>query len=131
MANDANTVARWAGHYSFDFAQQIHVPMLPQQLGPIFFLTPFKIGIFGVMNDTLNHQGNYLIPESVVTSKGASAVISYPHDFLERDSCEEMEMHLQADNCCAQNKNHHMIYYFVFRVFHGFNRQIRSSLLPV
>lgn len=118
-------------HYSFDFAQQIHVPMLPQQPGPIFFLTPFKIGIFGVMNDTLNHQGNYLIPESVVTSKGANAVISYLHDFLERDSCGETEMQLHADNCCAQNKNHFMIYYLMFRVLHGFNHKITLSFLPV
>ncbi len=83
------------------------------------------------MNDTLNRQGNYLIPESVVTSKGANAVISYLHDFLESNGYREMEMHLHADNCCAQNKNHHMIYYILFRVLHGFSRKIRLSFLPV
>ena len=36
-------------HYSFDFAQQIHVPSNPMQPGPVYFKTPRKCGIFGVM----------------------------------------------------------------------------------
>ena len=35
-------------HYSFDFAQQVHIPSNPMQPGPIFFKTPRKCGIFGV-----------------------------------------------------------------------------------
>ena len=36
-------------HYSFDFAQQIHIPSNPMQPGPIYFKTPRKCAIFGVM----------------------------------------------------------------------------------
>lgn len=36
-------------HYSFDFAQQIHIPSNPMQPGPIYLKTPRKCGIFGVM----------------------------------------------------------------------------------
>ena len=36
-------------HYSFDYAQQVHYPADPQQPGPIYFKTPRKCGIFGVM----------------------------------------------------------------------------------
>ena len=38
--------------YSFDYAQHIHIPHDPQELGPIYFLMPYKIGIFGIMCDT-------------------------------------------------------------------------------
>lgn len=36
-------------HYSFDFARQIHFPSNPMRPGPIYFKTPRKCGIFGVM----------------------------------------------------------------------------------
>lgn len=51
-------------HYSFDFAQQIHIPFDSLQPGPIYFLTPFKVGLFGIFNDTLKVQHNFIIPES-------------------------------------------------------------------
>lgn len=42
-------------HYSFDFAQQIHtcIPSNPMQLGPIYFKTPHKCAIFGVMCEAI------------------------------------------------------------------------------
>ena len=36
------------GHYSFDFAQQVHLPSDPLQPGLIYFLTPRKCAHFGV-----------------------------------------------------------------------------------
>ena len=36
-------------HYSFDYAQQVHMPRDPPlQPGPIYFLVPRKVGLFGV-----------------------------------------------------------------------------------
>jgi hypothetical protein len=69
-------------HYSFDYAQQVHIPTSAEQVGALYFLTPFKVAIFGVQCDTVSKQVNYLIPESVVTGEGADQVVSYLHDFL-------------------------------------------------
>jgi len=66
-------------HYSWDFAQQIHYPSDPFQPGPIYFKTPRKCGIFGLTNDAINIQYNYLIDEIVNTRKGANTTISYVH----------------------------------------------------
>ena len=35
-------------HYSFDFAQQVHIPADPLQPGPVYFVTPRKYAFFGV-----------------------------------------------------------------------------------
>ena len=43
-------------HYSFDYAQQIHIPSNPMQPGPIYFKTPRKCGIFGVMCEAVPRQ---------------------------------------------------------------------------
>ena len=35
-------------HYSFDYAQNVHIPGDPMQCGRLYFLAPWKVGIFGV-----------------------------------------------------------------------------------
>lgn len=70
-------------HYSFDMAQQVHIPSKPLQPGPIYFLVPYKVGIFGVMCETNNKQVNYLIPESASTTKGSNLIGSLFHHYLE------------------------------------------------
>ena len=35
-------------HYSFDYAQQVHLLSDPIQPGPIYFLVPWKVGLFGI-----------------------------------------------------------------------------------
>ena len=69
-------------HYSFDYAQQVHIPNSAEQVGPLYFLTPYKVAIFGIQCDTISKQINYLIPEAAVTGKGANQVVSFLHDFL-------------------------------------------------
>lgn len=91
-------------HYSFDMAQQVHIPSNPLQPGPIYFLVPFKIGIYGVMCDTTNKQANYLIPESVNVGKGSNLIVSLFHHYLANNSHGEKVMHIHADNCCPEQK---------------------------
>ena len=97
-------------HYSYDYAQQVHYPSNPQQPGPIYFKTPRKCGIFGICCESLPHQINYFIDESVATGKGANAMISYVHDFLENHGAGETNFHLHADNCGGQNKNNYVLW---------------------
>ena len=43
-------------HSLFDFAQQIHIPSNPMQPGPIYFKTPCKCRIFGIMCEAIPQQ---------------------------------------------------------------------------
>ena len=61
--------------YSFDFAQQVHFPSNPMQLGPIYFKMPQKCGIFLVMSEAIPRQVNYLIDEAINVGKGANSTI--------------------------------------------------------
>ena len=45
-------------HFSFDFAQQIHFPNSPQQVGPLYFLTPVSVNY---LEFTLKEMPNKLI----------------------------------------------------------------------
>ena len=53
-------------HYSFDYAQNIHIPSDPMQVGPLFFLTPKKVGIFGVCAEAIPCQVIPLLLENIL-----------------------------------------------------------------
>ena len=125
QACSLNTTA----HYSFDFAQQIHIPSNPMQPGPIYFKTPRKCGIFGVMCEVIPRQVNYLIDEASDVGKGANTTISYLHHYFEVHGLGETRVHLHADNCSGQNKNNYFIWYLAWRTILQLHESINYSFL--
>ena len=111
-------------HYSFDYAQQVHIPSNPQQPGPIYFLTPRKCGIFGVCCEAIPQQINYLIDECVCISKGSTSMISMIHHFFGSWGLGEESADLHCDNCAGQNKNKFLLWYMSWRVLHGHHKNI-------
>jgi hypothetical protein len=116
-------------HYSFDFAQQVHLPSDPLQPGPIYFLTPRKVGIFGVHCEGVARQVNFLIDEAHCIGKGSNSVISYLHYFFETYGLGETNLHLHCDNCSGQNKNRFVLWYLAWRVATGLHESITLNFL--
>ena len=48
-------------HYIFEFSQQMFIPHHARQIGPIYFLVPRKVQLFGVQVDGVPKQYNYLV----------------------------------------------------------------------
>jgi len=75
-------------HYSFDYAQQIHIPHSSQQVEPLSFLVPYKVALFGVACEPIGKMVIYAIPEAAVVDKGSNSVISFIHHFFDwRTNC--------------------------------------------
>ncbi|XP_031553742.1 uncharacterized protein LOC116290781 [Actinia tenebrosa] len=116
-------------HYSYDYAQQAHIPSNPQQPGPIYFKVPRKCGLFGICFEGIPRQVNYLIDKAVDTGKGANTVISCVHDFFTSHGAGETNVQVHADNCGGQNKNNYVIWYYCLRVLCGQHHSILYSFL--
>ncbi|XP_074634268.1 uncharacterized protein LOC141892822 [Acropora palmata] len=116
-------------HYSFDFAQQVHIPSNPMQPGPIYFKTPRKCSIFGVMCEAIPRQVNYLVDEASDVGKGANTTISYVHHFFEHHGLGEISVHLHADNCSGQNKNNFFIWFLAWRTILQLHHYVKYSFL--
>lgn len=121
----------FCSHYSFDMAQQVHYPCDPLQPGPMYFLTPRKCGVFGVCNEALPQQVNFLIEEACDTGKGANNIVSKLHYFFAVHGMGEEVVYLHADNCTGQNKNNVMMQYLAWRVTTGLHKSITLSFLVV
>lgn len=118
-------------HYSFDFAQQISIPHHALQVGPIYFLSAYKVGLFGIAIEPIHKFILYVIPEAAAVSKGANAIISMLDHCLDNFSFGETDLFLHADNCVGQNKNNFVLQYLAYRVCKGLNSSVEMAHLPV
>ena len=118
-------------HYSYDFAQQVHLPFDCQQTGPAYFKTARKCGIFGVSCEGKAEQVNYLIDEAENPGKGADCTISLIHHYLEKYGCGEENVLFHADNCTGQNKNNANMHYLLWRTLTGKHRTAEVSFMLV
>lgn len=118
-------------HYSWDFAQQLQYPFEDQQVGPIFFKTPRKAQLFGICNEGIPCQYNYLIDEEHFLGKNANTIISLVDHFFANYGLGEKWVHLTADNCVGQNKNNALLQYLMYRVLTGLHDKIELSFLIV
>ena len=116
-------------HYSFDYAQQVHIPSNPLKPGPIYFKTTRKCGILGAIYEAIPRQVNYLIDEATTAGKGANATISYVHHFSAQHGVGKTDVHFHADNCARQNKNNYFLWYFAWRIAFQLHHNIKYSFL--
>ena len=102
---EITTIASVLFYVSWDFAQQVFIPSDPLQPGPIYFKTPRKVGLFGIVSEALPRMDLFIIDEAVNVSKGANLVISLLDYYLNIFQMGNAKLSLSADNCCGQNKN--------------------------
>ena len=99
------------------------------QPGPIYFKTPRKCGIFGIICEAIPRQVNYLIDEVSNTGKGANSTISFVHYYFANHGLGETRAHLHADNCSGQNTNNFFLWYSAWRIVTELHQDITYSFL--
>ena len=90
--------------------------------GPIYFKTPRKCGLFGVICEDLPRQVNFIIDEASSTGKGANTTISYIHYYFKKHGLGETDVHLNADNCAG-------LWYLAWRTMMNLHHSITYSFL--
>lgn len=126
-----------ASHYTFDFAQSVSIPYHARQPGPVYFKSARKIHLFGVCNEGIPKQVNYLIDESQTIGEngkmahGPNSVISMLHHYFAKHGLHEKGCVLHADNCGGQNKNRSVIGYLAWRCMTGLHHEIQLCFMVV
>ena len=124
-------------HYTFDFAEQVHIPHHSRQVGPLYFKVCRKIQIFGICCDSNRKQINYLIDEdnsigpNGSQTHGPNSVISMLDHYFSNHALNESDCHLHCDNCVGQNKNNYVTGYLAWRVMKNKHQQITLSFMRV
>ena len=127
----------YASHYTFDFAQSVSIPYHARQPGPVYFKTARKVHLFGVCNEGIPQQVNYLVDESHTIGQngkmahGPNSVISMLHHYFAKHGLGEKSCVLHADNCAGQNKNRSVIAYLAWRCMTGLHEDIQLCFMVV
>lgn len=104
--------------HSFDFQQVVEIPHIPQQPSQWYYWSPFKIYVFGIVNEGTDQHYHSLYTEAQ-QGKGANEVVSLLHTYLTAGKNLSSVTHLWADNCGGQNKNKTMIWYLSWLTLQG------------
>ena len=126
-----------ASHYTFNFAQSVSIPYHARQPGPVYFKTARKVHLFGVCNEGIPKQVNYLIDESQTIghngkmAHGPNSVISMLHHYFAKHGLGEKSCVVHADNCAGQNKNRSVIAYLAWRCMTGLHEDIQLCFMVV
>ena len=96
-------------HYTFDYSQACTLPHHSRQVGPLYFLNPRKVQLFGVAIEGVKQQLNLLVDENETpgtqsgkNSKGPNSVISMLDHALSLSGFGEKEAAMHADNCAGK-----------------------------
>lgn len=106
---------------SIDFAQSLEIPYQPQQIGPFYFLCPYKVFPFGIVDEGTD-IGHILCYGEDVQGKGGNQVVSLLFYYLReiwsarQRSPPPKLLALWADNCAGQNKNKTMMWFLAWMV---------------
>lgn len=122
--------AEYVPHVTFDFAQDLGLPQLSNQPQELYFTSQRSIRLFSVRDDGARIQYNFLYDEGD-GGKGGNYVGSMLILFL-LDLKRQFHIHrvlLNADNCCAQNKNNIVLWMLELLVMMGIFEHIELKFL--
>jgi hypothetical protein len=123
-------------HICYDWAQSVGIPYSPQQVGSIYFKTPFAVHVFGVCKTgEKNHQLNFIIAENEFpcgVSKGANTTLNMVFNSLKKFSIEGVKnLQITCDNCTAQNKNNLTLWFWSWLMMFGwFDEIVVNFMIP-
>ena len=92
-------------HYSYDWAQNVHVPHSDQQVSKIYYLSCRKVHFFGIQNEATREQLNYVLDENEIIGKGPNGTLSLIFDSIKKLNKGEKHLKITCDNAGGQNKN--------------------------
>ena len=123
-------------HICYDWAQSVVAPFSPQQVGSIYFKSPFVIHLFGICNtnDVKSDQSNYTIGENELpegtSKKGANTTLNMVFDFLQKNyHADKRDLYVTCDNCSGQNKNNLSLWFWSWLTMLGWYENIYINFM--
>ena len=116
-------------HYSYDWAQNVHVPHSDQQVSKIYYLSPRKVHLFGIQDEAVREQINYVLDEGEIIGKGPNGTLSMVFDGIKKLNKGEKHLKITCDNAGGQNKNNVTIWFYLYLVICGYYESIELNFM--
>ncbi|KAG9285729.1 hypothetical protein G9A89_001617 [Geosiphon pyriformis] len=67
-------------YYSYDWAQNVHVPHSDQQIGKVYYLSARKMHLFGIQDEVFREQINDVVDKNELLGKGSNEEEDNPEE---------------------------------------------------
>ncbi len=126
-----------SAHIIYDWAQNVQVPYLSQQIGSLFFKSLQKVHLFGVCNTgNFSHteQINFVInegemPDDGKQEKGTNCTLSLVWHAIQKYNRGEKKLVITCDNCVGQNKNNFFLFFYSWLINHGLYEEVELNFM--
>lgn len=100
---------------TIDFAEKILIPTFVDQPKKLYFITGLKIDLFGIANNTLGTQKNFVLTEGHwPADKSINSIGSMLLYYINSFHQNKQYIDIMADNCGGQNKNRFMMQFLSY-----------------
>ena len=116
-------------HYSYDWAQNVHVPHSDQQISKVYYLSARKVHLFGIQDEAVQEQINYVLDESELLGKGLNGTLSLVFDGIKQLNKGEKHLRITCDNVGGQNKNNTTLWFYLYLVIAGYYKSVELNFM--
>jgi len=99
------------------------VPHSDQQIGKVYYLSARKVHLFGIQDEAVREQINYVLDENELLGKGPNGTLSLVFDGIKQLN-KKKHLKVTCDNAGGQNKNNTTIWFYLYLVIAGYYESI-------
>ena len=80
------------------------MPHSDQQIGKVYYLSARKVHLFGIQDEAVQEQINYVLDENELLGKGPNGTLSLVFNGIKQLNRGEKHLKITCDNVGGQNK---------------------------
>jgi hypothetical protein len=105
------------------------VPHSDQQIGKVYYLSARKVHLFGIQDEAVREQINYVLDENELLGKGPNSTLSLVFDGIKLLNKGEKHLKITCDNAGGQNKNNTTLWFYMYLVITGYYESIELNFM--
>lgn len=105
------------------------MPHSDQQIGKTYYLSSRKVHLFGIQDEAVREQTNYVLDENELLGKGPNSTLSLVFDGIKQLNKGEKHLKITCDNAGGQNKNNITIWFYMYLVVCGYYESIELNFM--
>jgi hypothetical protein len=105
------------------------VPHSDQQIGKVYYLSARKVHLFGIQDEAVHEQINYVLDKNELLGKGPNGTLSLVFDGIKQLNKGEKHLKITCDNAGGQNKNNTTLWFYLYLVIAGYYESIELNFM--
>ena len=90
------------------------MPHSDQQIGKVYYLSARKVHLFGIQDEAVREQINYVLDENELLGKGPNGTLSLVFNGIKQ---------------CGQNKNNTTLWFYLYLIIYGYYESIELNFM--